>query len=189
MTRYRQHELTPERKAFAAIENHLVQTRLYIEPRWGQYRFDAVRTMQVEEWLHSLPLAPASKTKLKSAFSVLFSHAIRYEWLTFNPISEVRTSSKRLREKDVLSPAEFQAPLEQLSVRDRAMVQLAGSTGAGHLHARRLPAEAGCEHETRGNAGADGDENASASFSTLGDPGGCRMMMLTCSFVREFWWT
>jgi integrase len=129
MTRYRQHELTPERKAFAAIENHLVQTRLYIEPRWGQYRFDAVRTMQVEEWLHSLPLAPASKTKLKSAFSVLYSHAIRYEWLTFNPISKVRTSAKRLREKDVLSPAEFQALLEQLSVRDRAMVLLAGSTG------------------------------------------------------------
>ncbi len=129
ITHYRQHELTPERKAFATIENHLVQTRLYIEPRWGQYRLDAVRTMQVEEWLHSLPLAPASKTKLKSAFSVLYSHAIRYEWLTFNPISKVRTSSKRLREKDVLSPAEFQALLEQLSVRDRAMVLLAGSTG------------------------------------------------------------
>ena len=119
----------PERKAFATIENHLVQTRLYIEPRWGQYRLDAVRTMQVEEWLHSLPLAPASKTKLKSAFSVLYSHAVRYEWLTFNPISKVRTSSKRLREKDVLSPAEFQALQEQLSVRDRAMVLLAGSTG------------------------------------------------------------
>jgi integrase len=129
ITHYRQHELTPERKAFATIENHLVQSRLYIEPRWGQYRLDAVRTMQVEEWLHSLPLAPASKTKLKSAFSVLYSHAIRYEWLTFNPISKVRTSSKRLREKDVLSPAEFQALLEQLSVRDRAMVLLAGSTG------------------------------------------------------------
>ena len=129
ITHYRQHELTPERKAFATIENHLVQTRLYIEPRWGQYRLDAVRTMQVEEWLHSLPLAPASKTKLKSAFSVLYSHAVRYEWLTFNPISKVRTSSKRLREKDVLNPEEFQLLVEQLSVRDRAMVLLAGSTG------------------------------------------------------------
>jgi site-specific recombinase XerD len=85
--------------------------------------------MQVEEWLHSLPLAPASKTKLKSAFSVLYSHAIRCEWITFNPISKVRTSSKRLREKDVLSPEGFQALLEQLSVRDQAMVLLAGSTG------------------------------------------------------------
>lgn len=129
ITHYRQRELTEERKSFATIENHLVLSRLYIEPRWGQHRLDAVRTMQVEEWLHSLPLAPASKTKIKSTFSVLYSHAIRYEWLTFNPISKVRTSSKRLREKDVLSPEEFQLLLEQLSVRDRAMVLLAGSTG------------------------------------------------------------
>lgn len=129
ITHYRQHELTEERKAFATIENHLVLSRRYIEPRWGQYRLDAVRTMQVEEWLHSLPLAPGSKTKVKSTFSVLYSHAIRYEWYTLNPISKVRTSSKRLREKDVLTPEEFQALVEQLSIRDRAMVLLAGSTG------------------------------------------------------------
>ncbi len=129
ITHYRQHELTEERKAFATIENHLVLSRRYIEPRWGQYRLDAVRTMQVEEWLHSLPLAPGSKAKIKSAFSVLYSHAIRYEWYTLNPISKVRTSSKRLREKDVLTPEEFQALVEQLSIRDRAMVLLAGSTG------------------------------------------------------------
>lgn len=126
---YRQHELTEDRKAFATIENHLVLSRRYIEPRWGQLRLDSVRTIQVEEWLHSLPLAPASRTKIKSTFSVLYSRAIRHEWLTFNPISKVRSSSKCLREKDVLSPPEFQALLEQLSVRDRAMVLLAGSTG------------------------------------------------------------
>ena len=85
--------------------------------------------MEVESWLDSLNLAPASKTKIKSAFSVLYSHAIRQQWLTFNPISKVRTSSNRLREKDVLDPDEFQALLAQLSVRDRAMVLLAGSTG------------------------------------------------------------
>jgi site-specific recombinase XerD len=68
-----------------------------------------VRTVQVEEWLDSLPLVPASKTKIRSTFSVLYSHAIRQQWLTFNPISKVRTSSMRLREKDVLTPLEFQA--------------------------------------------------------------------------------
>jgi integrase len=88
-----------------------------------------VRTVDVEGWLDGLELAPASKTKIKSTFSVLYSHAIRRQWLTFNPISKVRTSSKRLREKDVLTPQEFQALVAQLSVRDRAMVLLAGSTG------------------------------------------------------------
>jgi integrase len=124
---YREHEL--ERKAFASRENHLVLSKLYVEQHWGSYKLNAVRTIEVEKWLHSLPLAPASKTKIKSKFSVLYSHAIRHEWVTFNPISKVRCSAKRLRKKDVLNPSEFRALLDQLSVRDRAIVLLAGSTG------------------------------------------------------------
>jgi integrase len=85
--------------------------------------------MEVEEWLHLLPLAPSSRAKLKCVLSTLYNHAIRYEWLTFNPISRVRTSQKRLRDKDVLTPDEFQQLVQQLSVRDRAMVLLIGSTG------------------------------------------------------------
>jgi site-specific recombinase XerD len=85
--------------------------------------------MEVEEWLQSLPLAPSSKAKLKCVLSTLYHHAIRYEWLTFNPISRVRTSQLRLRDKDVLTPEEFQELVQQLSVRDRPMVLLIGSTG------------------------------------------------------------
>jgi integrase len=127
LAHYREHELT--RKAYASQENHLVLTRRYIEPRWGSHKLSSVRTVDVEAWLDGLKLAPASRTKIKSTFSVLYSHAIRHQWLTFNPISKVRTSSKRLREKDVLSPEEFQNLVAQLSIRDRAMVMLAGSTG------------------------------------------------------------
>ena len=126
---YRVHELTREKKSFSTIDNHRHLFKRYIEPRWGTHRLGAVRTMQVEEWLHSLPLAPASKAKLKCVLSTLYNHAIRYEWLTFNPISRVRTSQKRLRDKDVLTPDEFQQLVQQLSVRDRAMVLLIGSTG------------------------------------------------------------
>jgi integrase len=129
LAHYQKHELTPARKAFASIENHLTLSKCYITPRWGTYKLGAVRTVQVEEWLDSLPLAPASKTKIKSVFSVLFSHAIRHEWVSLNPISKVRTSSKSLREKDVLTPTEFQALLVELSVREVAMVLLIGSTG------------------------------------------------------------
>lgn len=124
---YRNHELS--RKAYASQENHLVLTRLYIDPQWGKKQLSAIRTVKVEEWLDRLSLAPASKTKIKSTFSVLFFHAIRHEWLTFNPISKVRSSSKRLREKDVLTPREFQALVGELSPRDRAMVMLAATTG------------------------------------------------------------
>jgi site-specific recombinase XerD len=126
---YRLHELARERKAFSTIENDRLLFKRYIEPRWGNRRLGAVRTMEVEDWLHSLPLAPASKAKLKCVMAVLYNHAIRHEWLTFNPISRVRTSQKRLRDRDVLAPEEFQELVEQLSVRDRAMVLLIGSTG------------------------------------------------------------
>jgi integrase len=126
---YRNLELTEDKKAFASIETHNIMTARYIEPVWGACRLSEVRTVKVEEWLGSLPLAPASKTKIKSTFSVLYNHAIRHEWLTFNPIAKVRTSQKRVREKDVLEPEEFQALLEELSVRDRAMVLLAASAG------------------------------------------------------------
>ena len=126
---YRVHELTQEKKSFSTIDNHRHLFNRYIEPRWGNHRLGAVRTMEVEEWLHSLPLTPSSGAKLKCVLSVLYNHAIRYEWLTFNPISRVRTSQKRLRDKDVLTPDEFQQLAQQLSVRDRAMVLLIGSTG------------------------------------------------------------
>ena len=129
LTHYEKYELTPDRKAFSSIQSHLTLARTYIEPRWGSFRLGEVRTVQVERWLDSLKLAPASKTKIKSVLSVLYSHAIRHEWVALNPLSKVRTSSIRLREKDVLTPAEFRALLAQLSVRDQAMVLLAGSTG------------------------------------------------------------
>lgn len=86
---YRLHELTRERKALSTIESHRVLFKRYIEPRWGHFRLSAVRTMEVEEWLHALVQAPSSKTKLKSILSAPYNHAIRYEWLTFNPISRL----------------------------------------------------------------------------------------------------
>ena len=66
---YRLHELARERKAFSTIENHRLLFKRYIEPRWGNRRLGVVRTMEVEEWLHSLPLAPSSKAKLKWVLS------------------------------------------------------------------------------------------------------------------------
>jgi integrase len=61
--------------------------------------------------------------------SAIFSHGIRHEWITFNPISKVRCSAKRLREPDVITPVEFQSLMLELSLRERVMVMLAASTG------------------------------------------------------------
>jgi integrase len=56
-----------------------------------------------------------------------------------NPISKVRTSAKRLREPDVLSPAEFAGILPELKLSERAMVTLVGSTGLRRSELVALP--------------------------------------------------
>jgi integrase len=61
--------------------------------------------------------------------SALFNHGIRHEWIHRNPITKVRASAKRLREPDVLSPAELSALIAELPLREKAMVMVAGSTG------------------------------------------------------------
>lgn len=126
---YRKHELTTERKAFATVEAHVSYLDLHILPMWGSCKLSEVKTVAVEQWLDSLPLAPATKTKIRNIMSAVWSHGIRHQWITFNPISKVRCSAKRLREPDVLTPGEFQALLQELPLRERAAVMLAGSTG------------------------------------------------------------
>jgi integrase len=129
ITHYLKNELTLERKAFSTVDVNGSFLRLYIAPKWGSLEISEVRTVAVEKWLLSVPLSPASRTKIKSVFSALFSHAVRHEWIHHNPIKAVRCSARRLREKDVLTPAEFNLLLGQLELRERAMVLLAGTTG------------------------------------------------------------
>lgn len=129
VTHYRKHELVPERKAQSTIYVNGNFLGLYVIPKWGTVRLEAVRTVEVESWLSSLPYAPGTKSKIRNLMSALFNHAIRYEWMLVNPITQVRCSAKRLRIPDVLTPGEFYALLNRLEQRDRAMVLLAGSTG------------------------------------------------------------
>jgi integrase len=126
---YQKHELTLERKAFATVEAHESYLTLHILPKWKSHRLSEVKTVDFEKWLESLSFAPASKTKIRNIMSAVYSHGIRHEWITFNPISKVRCSAKRLREPDVLTPGEFQALLQELSLREQVMVMMAGSTG------------------------------------------------------------
>jgi integrase len=77
------------------------------------------------------PLANATKAKIRNLLSVLFNHAIRYEWLGQggNPITLVRQSAKRMRTPEVLEPGEIQSLLLQLTSCFRLMVLLDVTTG------------------------------------------------------------
>ena len=69
--------------------------------------------MAVEQWLKMLsfengdPLAKGSKAKIRNIMSALYSHAIRWEWATGNPITSVRQSAKRQSAPEVLTVDEL----------------------------------------------------------------------------------
>jgi integrase len=109
----------------------------WIRPRWAEVEIRDVRTVVVERWLRQMsredgdPLADATRAKIRGLLSVLFNHAIRYEWLEQgkNPITLVRQSAKRKNIPPVLEPLEIQSLLLQLSSCFRMMVLLDATTG------------------------------------------------------------
>ncbi len=129
ITHYRSHELTEDKKAYATVEANTHYLTNRIVPKWGALYLSDIRTVDVEFWLHSLQYAPGTRSKIRNIMSAVFNHAIRHEWMDRNPITKVRVSAKRLREPDVLSPAEIASLIAVLDIRERAMVMLAGSTG------------------------------------------------------------
>ena len=107
----------------------------WIKPRWGKFNLTDVRTIGVEDWLKELKrrdgedLANSTKAKIRNVMSVLFNHAIRYEWLERNPITLVRQSAQRRSIPPVLEPEEVQSLLAQLENPFRVMVLLDVTTG------------------------------------------------------------
>jgi integrase len=109
----------------------------WIKPHWGSVNIRDVRTVAVEGWLRKLrrqdggDLANSTKAKIRSVMSVLFNHAIRYEWLEQgrNPITFVRQSAQRKNAPAVLEAAEIQSLLSELEQPFRLMVLLDVTTG------------------------------------------------------------
>jgi integrase len=109
----------------------------WVRPYWGLVGIRDVRTVAVERWLKELHrvngerLADATKAKIRNLMSVLFNHAIRYEWLEQgrNPITFVRQSAQRKWTPEILEPHEIQNLLKQLSSCFRLMVLLDVTTG------------------------------------------------------------
>lgn len=100
-----------------------------ISPQWGSYRLQDVKPVAVEKWLNSLPVAPGSRYKTKGVMSILFQHAMRYEWAERNPIRLVRQSALPSREEIVLTPVEVAALLQELRDPFKTLILLAAVTG------------------------------------------------------------
>ena len=103
--------------------------KLKRQPRERKKRQPAVQEK------HLQPLAPATKAKIRNLMSVLFNHAIRWDFAQRNPISGpnrgagVRQSSKRQKIPDILEISEMQAIVAELQLRERVLLFLDMSTG------------------------------------------------------------
>ena len=76
-------------------------------------------------------MAPSTKAKIRNLMSVLFNHAIRYEWLEQgrNPILLVRQSAKRQKIPEYLDAEELRTLLSELDRCFRVIVFLDAATG------------------------------------------------------------
>ena len=145
---YREHELPDifykenpekisddERKSYSTQDTYDGYLRKWILPRWRSYRLSEVKAVEVEQWLKTLcfsdgvPLARGSKAKIRNIMSALYSHAIRWEWVTKNPITSVRQSAKRQKVPEILTVEELIKLLNAIPEPFRTAVFLDGASG------------------------------------------------------------
>jgi integrase len=116
----------------------------WILPRWGNLLLEKVKTVEVERWLRAADRADGTRAKIKYVMSALFSHAVRWEFCSRNPISSGipvgkggargpstggRISAKRQRSPLVLTPEQMKLGLAELEFRDQLLVFLIGALG------------------------------------------------------------
>lgn len=116
-------------KTFKTINVNKGYLERWIKPRWSSYRLKDIKSVAVEQWLRSLPLANGSKAKIRNLMHTIFNHAIRWEWHDRNPISMVRQSAKREKIPVVLNIEQIKALLEHLKEPGRTAVLLDVLTG------------------------------------------------------------
>jgi integrase len=126
-----------ERRAWSTKQNYKEMLDLFILPRWETTRILDVKSVAVEQWLSALlgkkgkPLENPTKQRIRNIFSVLFTHAQRYEFVPqgHNPISLVRQSGKRSVVPDILEPWEINALWLNSSLRERAAISIEYGNG------------------------------------------------------------
>jgi integrase len=121
-----------ERKAYSTKKGYESYLKNWIVPRWGEYMLARIENgiaVHVEEWLRTITRSRGTKAKIRNIMSAVCSHAIRYGWMTTNPIRAVRQSAKRERIIVPLTGEELQRLFAALGPRERTLVLLAVPTG------------------------------------------------------------
>ena len=121
---------------------------LFILPRWETTHMLDMKSVVVEEWLGALmstknsgkTLENATRQRIRNIFSVLFTHAQRYEFVPIghNPIKLVRQSGKRSRIPTILTASQVQALWTGSGPRERAAISLEFGNGLRRCEAFAL---------------------------------------------------
>ena len=127
VTHYVENELPNKSPYTQEVYEEFIVSR--ITPEWGTFILSDVRTVDVEKWLRTLPLAPGTKAKIRNLMHAIFNHAMRWEFFDRNPITLVRQSAKRTRIPDVLTVEEIGKLLRELSEPWKTAVYVALVTG------------------------------------------------------------
>ena len=127
VTHYTANEL-PNKTPYT-VEVYAGYIKTWIQPKWVQFSLSDVRTVAVETWLGTLPLADGTKAKLRNLMHAIYNHAMRWEFFDRNPITLVRQSAKRTRVPDVLTVEEIGKLLGDLADPWRTAVYVAVTTG------------------------------------------------------------
>jgi integrase len=149
-------------RSTSTISNYKTLFATHILPHWGSVPLNEVDAVDVEAWLRRLktapvrrkgeepsrpvlfqpdsrPLAPATKSKIKSRMYTLFEHAKRHKLHTANPMESVRQGSKRAKKPHVLTISETVAIMSQVTnPAIRLAVLVAGVTGLRRSEIRGL---------------------------------------------------
>lgn len=108
------------------IKNH-------IEPRWKNTPLDAVKPLEVMDWLKSLNLSPKTRGQVRAVMHLLFERAMLWELIPVdrNPIEVVklRGTSGRMRKPQILAPEKFQELVAALREPYSVMAIVAMCTG------------------------------------------------------------
>lgn len=130
VTQYRDRRM-PER--FSTRRSYNVWLNNYILPKWGDYPISALKTIDIEDWLEKLTLAPKSRSNIKGILVCLFKYAIKAELVPrgHNPIRDVelKGASKRQSAKRDLTLPEFSLLLSYLGEPYRLMSLIASCLG------------------------------------------------------------
>jgi len=127
------------RRSWSTKTNYRDMLNLYILPRWEEDRMLDIKTVAVEKWLSTLMrktdskklLENPTKQRIRNVFSVLFTHAQRYEFVPIghNPIRLVRQSGKRSKLPDILTAGEMNGLWKESTARECAAISIEYGNG------------------------------------------------------------